>query len=102
MAYYPVCDGGADPIMIDVLGIKREQADGVLDPDVFLASYPFWSPTGVSRGFEAIGARSSDTHMKEPPNQPAVGTKRKKGSSITPPPGEKAHKFSQTEKSRAR
>lgn len=32
MVYYAVCDEGADPIMLDVLDIKRGQADPVVDP----------------------------------------------------------------------
>lgn len=31
--------------------------DGESDPDVFLASYQFWPPDGVVRGFSQIGAR---------------------------------------------
>lgn len=31
-AYYPVAKDGADPIMIDVLGVKRQQLEGVRDP----------------------------------------------------------------------
>ena len=33
------------------------RADGETDPDVFLASYQFWPPDGVARGFAQIGAR---------------------------------------------
>lgn len=33
------------------------RSDGESDPDVFLASYQFWPPDGVSRGFSQIGAR---------------------------------------------
>lgn len=32
MVYYPVCDEGSDPIMLDILDIKRWQHDGVVDP----------------------------------------------------------------------
>ncbi len=31
-AYYPISNEGCDPIMIDVLGVKRQQLDGVRDP----------------------------------------------------------------------
>lgn len=31
-AYYPVCDYGSDPIMIDILGLKSSQAFGITDP----------------------------------------------------------------------
>ena len=50
-------DGMAPPAQPELFMQEPTRADRVLDPDVFLASYPFWSPTGVSRGFEAIGAR---------------------------------------------
>lgn len=33
MAYYPVCGQGSDPIVLDVLDIKRWQQDGVVDPE---------------------------------------------------------------------
>lgn len=32
MVYYCVCDVGADPIMLDVLDVKRGQSDPVVDP----------------------------------------------------------------------
>lgn len=32
-AYFLVSNDGADPIMLDVLGIKKEQSDGVMNPD---------------------------------------------------------------------
>ena len=35
-AYFPVTDHGADPIMMDVLGVKRGQSRGVLDPNAAL------------------------------------------------------------------
>lgn len=33
VAYYPVADTGSDPIVLDVLGIKRDQLTGVRDPN---------------------------------------------------------------------
>lgn len=36
-AYYLVADDGADPIMIDVLGVKREQIEGVRNPGIGMA-----------------------------------------------------------------
>lgn len=32
MVYYPVCNEGSDPIMLDILDLKRWQHDGVVDP----------------------------------------------------------------------
>jgi hypothetical protein len=32
-AYYMVSDYGSDPIVVDVLGLKREQVEGIRDPN---------------------------------------------------------------------
>lgn len=32
VAYFLTAEGGSDPLMIDVLGVKREQVDGIRDP----------------------------------------------------------------------
>ena len=36
MAYYLIAEDGADPIISDVLGVKRGQIEGVRDPDAEL------------------------------------------------------------------
>lgn len=36
MAYFLTASEGADPIIIDVLGVKREQIEGVRNPDMHL------------------------------------------------------------------
>ncbi|HYC55859.1 MAG TPA: DEAD/DEAH box helicase [Candidatus Binatia bacterium] len=33
MAYYLIANDGADPVMVDVLGLKRSQVEGVINPD---------------------------------------------------------------------
>lgn len=33
VAYYLIADDGADPVIADVLGVKREQARGIVDPN---------------------------------------------------------------------
>ncbi len=33
VAYYLIAEDGADPVIADVLGVKREQAAGIADPD---------------------------------------------------------------------
>lgn len=33
IAYYPVADEGSDPVIADVLGVKRQQIEGFRDPD---------------------------------------------------------------------
>jgi hypothetical protein len=30
--YFPICDFGSDPVMVDILGIKSSQAFGIIDP----------------------------------------------------------------------
>lgn len=32
--YYVVTNYGSDPVLIDILGIKQSQSDGILDPGV--------------------------------------------------------------------
>jgi SNF2 family DNA or RNA helicase len=31
-AHYMLCDGGSDPVMVDVLGVKASQAHGIMNP----------------------------------------------------------------------
>lgn len=33
MIIYPVSDGGSDPVMIDLCGLKNSQSNGIMDPD---------------------------------------------------------------------
>ncbi|WP_158506025.1 SNF2-related protein [Sulfurospirillum multivorans] len=33
MVIYPVADGGSDPVIMDLCGLKNSQADGIVDPD---------------------------------------------------------------------
>lgn len=33
VAYYLICDHGSDPVVADVLGLKKSQSDGLLDPE---------------------------------------------------------------------
>lgn len=33
VCYYLVADEGSDPIVVDVLGLKRDQLEGIIDPD---------------------------------------------------------------------
>lgn len=32
-AYYLIADVGSDPVVVDVLGVKRQQAEGIVNPD---------------------------------------------------------------------
>jgi SNF2 family DNA or RNA helicase len=36
MAYFLITDVGSDPVVVDVLGIKKQQAEGVVDPNADL------------------------------------------------------------------
>lgn len=36
VAYYLIADCGSDPVIVDVLGLKRTQADGIMDPTAAL------------------------------------------------------------------
>lgn len=52
MVYYLVADEGADPIMLDVLGIKKEQVDGVRDPSAeILESAPVDAVKQLAAGY---------------------------------------------------
>jgi SNF2 family DNA or RNA helicase len=33
MVIYPVSDGGSDPVMMDICGLKNSQSNGIMDPD---------------------------------------------------------------------
>lgn len=38
LAYYLVSDSGSDPVVMDVLGVKRRQSDPIVDPDAPLVA----------------------------------------------------------------
>ena len=33
MVYYLIAEAGSDPVMVDVLGLKKQQIDGIRDPN---------------------------------------------------------------------
>src|ERR1700677_12141 len=37
LAYYPICEHGSDPVMVDALGVKNMLSHGILDPDAPVA-----------------------------------------------------------------
>ena len=49
MAYYLVSDQGSDPIMRDVLGLKQQQLDGIVNPDAPLFEKTQADPDAVKR-----------------------------------------------------
>ncbi|MEM6439525.1 MAG: hypothetical protein AAF763_07545 [Pseudomonadota bacterium] len=55
LAFVP--QGTAAPVQPGLYMDPPLRDDGESDPDVFLASYQFWPPDGVVRGFSQIGAR---------------------------------------------
>lgn len=59
-AYYLAADDGADPYMIDVLGLKREQSETVLDPDAALIESLEVDPNHVRKLAEAYLARKKN------------------------------------------
>lgn len=57
LAYYLVSDEGADPVMVDVLGLKRAQLRGVNDPEGEVSEPRQVDPDHVKRLAEAYLAR---------------------------------------------
>lgn len=53
-AYYLIADSGSDPIVADVLGMKRTQSDGVRDPNAALVAKSQSDPERVKRLAEAF------------------------------------------------
>lgn len=49
VAYYLVADSGSDPIVSDVLGLKRAQLDGVRDPNAELVTRSQSDPDRIKR-----------------------------------------------------
>ncbi len=56
-AYFPIADSGSDPIMADVLGIKRQQLEGVINPDIELLQKLQVDPGHMRRLAEAFLAQ---------------------------------------------
>ncbi|MGM0585002.1 MAG: hypothetical protein ACQEUZ_10170 [Pseudomonadota bacterium] len=50
-------EGTATPEQPELYQDAPKRAGQETDPDVFLASYQYWTPDGVARGFDNIGAR---------------------------------------------
>lgn len=49
VAYYLVCDSGSDPVVSDVLGIKKQQIDGIRDPNQDLVTQLQVDPDHIKR-----------------------------------------------------
>jgi len=49
MAYFLIADAGSDPVVADVLGLKRQQSEGVRDPQAELVEQLEIDPAHVKR-----------------------------------------------------
>ena len=58
-AYYPISRDGVDPIMVDVLGLKRSQLEGVKNPDGVLIKKSQVDPDHVKKLAEDYLSRKS-------------------------------------------
>jgi SNF2 family DNA or RNA helicase len=67
VAYFMVSDDGADPIMTEVLGIKREQIEGVRNPDAALAQRIDTGENNLRTLAKALLARRGIEHEEEIP-----------------------------------
>lgn len=63
LAYYLLAEDGCDPIMSDVLGLKRQQIQGVRDPDAELIEALEIDSGGVKRMAEAYLANFSSPSL---------------------------------------
>jgi hypothetical protein len=54
MAYYLVSDEGSDPIVVDVLGLKRQQIEGIRDPSASLVEKLEVDPNHIRNLAEAL------------------------------------------------
>jgi SNF2 family DNA or RNA helicase len=64
MAYYLVADSGSDPIVVDVLGLKRQQIEGVRDPNASLVEKLEVDPHHVKKLAEALLRQRGETNNR--------------------------------------
>ena len=60
MAYFLVSDQGADPVMVDVLDLKRSQLEGVTEPDGALSQAASVDPDHIKKLAKAYLGRRSE------------------------------------------
>jgi hypothetical protein len=65
-AYFLLSDSGADPIMAEVLGVKREQIEAVRNPDAALAERIDTGENNIRRLAREFLARSGQSVPAEP------------------------------------
>lgn len=73
-AYYLVADSGSDPVVADVLGLKRSQSDGVRDPTADLIAASQTDPARVRRLAEEYIRQRGGHVPKAAKALPAHGT----------------------------
>jgi len=67
MAYFLLSDYGSDPVMMDVLGVKKSQSQGIRDPNADLIEAAQASTPDVKRLAESF-LRQRGLEIKEPSN----------------------------------
>ncbi|AKF08844.1 DEAD/DEAH box helicase [Sandaracinus amylolyticus] len=60
VAYYLTTDQGSDPIVMDVLGVKRVQVEGLRNPDAEIAAAQQIDPDHIRKLAESFLAKRSD------------------------------------------
>jgi SNF2 family DNA or RNA helicase len=70
VAYFLVSEGGSDPVIADILGLKKAQIEGVRDPDAELIEKLEAPETGIRRLAESILRAHG-----EDPGRPVQSTK---------------------------
>ena len=68
MEYWPVASEGSDPIIMDTLGVKRWQSDGVIDPDGHRLLEVQSDPNAIRRLAEDYLRRRGKDPKKPPEN----------------------------------
>ncbi|MGI8546878.1 MAG: DEAD/DEAH box helicase [Gemmatimonadaceae bacterium] len=67
LAYFLVAEDGADPVMAEVLGVKREQIEGVRNPDRALAERIDTCENNIQRLAREFLARRGETVFENEP-----------------------------------
>ena len=67
MAYFLLSDYGSDPVMLDVLGVKKSQSQGIRDPNADLIETAQASAPDVKRLAESF-LRQRGLEITEPSN----------------------------------
>jgi SNF2 family DNA or RNA helicase len=75
LVYYAVCDEGSDPIMLDILDLKRGQHDGVIDPQGERLLDVQIDPEHIKRlAMEILRRRNLPLSVPKPDEAPVAGS----------------------------